>query len=355
MESFEEYKSKYSRHVNKKRLFIIICVILTVVAIIIEIGTGKYEVSVATSLQLFIDKILGTEITDEKTLYIQGIVWDRLPRALGGMAVGAILGVCGCAMQSSMKNPLADPYTTGISSGASLGAALIIIAGISITGASYMMATVLNAFIFALIPAGVMIFFTVVRRNLSTNGVILIGIAVMFFFNAITTLLKYYATDSSLTEIYYWSVGTITKLDWDSYYLMIFAAIVCIIAVQYFARQLNVLTLNDANAQTLGINPRMTRTYLLALVSLFTAAAVCYTGTIGFIGLVAPHVCRMFLGSNNKYLIPASAASGAMILLLADCLAKNVTMAGLPVGVITSLIGGPVFLLLLIKQRKSIW
>ena len=136
---------------------------------------------------------------------------------------------------------------------------------------------------------------------------------------------------------------------------MIFAAIVCIIAVQYFARQLNVLTLNDANAQTLGINPRMTRTYLLALVSLFTAAAVCYTGTIGFIGLVAPHVCRMFLGSNNKYLIPASAASGAMILLLADCLAKNVTMAGLPVGVITSLIGGPVFLLLLIKQRKSIW
>ena len=130
---------------------------------------------------------------------------------------------------------------------------------------------------------------------------------------------------------------------------------VSVVALQYFSRQLNVLTMNDASAQMLGVDPRRVRTYLLVLVSLFTAVAVCYTGTIGFVGLVGPHICRMFLGSDNRYLLPASAMAGAMILLAADCIAKNVTMAGLPAGVVTALIGGPVFLFLLIRQRKSDW
>lgn len=356
VETYDEFKTRHSRYIMKKRLFIIACMVVTILAIFVEVGTGQYEISFSRSLELFLNHIRGIEPTTPLDIYEDSIVWDRLPTAIGAIGVGAILGICGCAMQSSMKNPLADPYMTGISSGASLGVALMLVMGISMVGSTnHDVAVMANAFLFSLIPAGAMVFFTVINKNLSTNGIILVGIAVMFIFNAMTTVLKYYATDVDLAELYYWNIGSVNPINWSNYYVVIAAAIACVILLQYFARQLNVLTMNDASAQMLGINPRNTRIILLVLVSLFTAIAVCYTGTIGFVGLVGPHVCRMFLGSDNKYLLPASAMSGAMILLVADCIAKNVTMAGLPAGVITAVIGGPVFLLLLIRQRKNIW
>jgi len=356
MESFDDFIVRRKRYLFRKRLFIIICAVITAIAIILEIGSGKYDITFGKSLDLFIKHLQGVAPEDAATRLADSVVWGRVPRALGAIGIGAILGMCGCAMQSSMKNPLADPYLTGIASGASLGVALVIILGVSVAASdSYDLAVMANAFIFALIPAGVMVFFTLVKRDLSTSGVMLVGIAVMFFFNAITTMLKYIATDTALADIYYWNVGTINNINWSNYLYILGFSVVCLVILQYFSRQLNILTLNDENAQTLGVDPRKVRTYLLVVVSLFTAIAVSYTGTIGFVGLVGPHVCRMFLGSDNKYLIPASAMSGAMILLAADCLAKNLTMGGLPVGVITSLVGGPLFLFLLVKQKKNIW
>lgn len=354
--TYGEFRAAYSKYLSRKRLFILACVAVTVLAVLVEIGTGKYEISFSRSISLFIDHILGTAPADAQTAFDDSVVWDRIPSAIGGIGIGAMLGACGCAMQSSMKNPLADPYLTGISSGASLGVTVAGVLGITlITGAAYDTLVAVNAFVFALIPAAVMIFFTLFRKDMSTSGVLLIGIAVMFLFNALTTLLKYYAPDSTLADLYYWNVGSINPIGWDNYLLVIIAAIACITVLQLFSKKLNVLTLNDANVQTLGVDPRRVRTWLLALVSLFTALAVCFTGTIGFIGLVAPHICRMFLGSDNRYLLPASAMAGAMILLVSDCVAKNLTTGGLPSGVITALIGGPVFMLLLYRQRRSDW
>lgn len=356
MISYEEFRRQHSKYISRKRLFIVLCLIITMVAVFIEIGTGKYEITFSRSIDLFIDHILGVEPVDKQTAFDESVVWDRIPSAIGGIGIGAMLGACGCAMQSSMKNPLADPYLTGISSGASLGVTLVGVLGFTVvSGMAYDTLVAINAFVFSLIPAAVMIFFTLFRRDMSTSGVLLIGIAVMFMFNAMTTVLKYYAPDSTMADLYYWNVGSINPIGWDNYLLVIAAAIVCVVVLQLFSKKLNVLTLNDANVQTLGVDPRRVRTWLLALVSLFTALAVCFTGTIGFIGLVAPHVCRMFLGSDNRYLLPASAMAGAMILLVSDCVAKNLTTGGLPSGVITALIGGPVFMLLLYKQRKSDW
>lgn len=356
MISYEEFRKSHSDYIRKKRLFIIACVAVTILAVFLEIGTGKYEISFAYSMELFINHLIGVVPTDAQMAFDDSVVWDRVPTAIGGIGIGAMLGACGCAMQSSMKNPLADPYLTGISSGASLGVTLAGVLGFTlVSGLAYDTLVAINAFVFSLIPAAVMIFFTLFKKNMSTSGVLLVGIAVMFMFNAFTTLLKYYAPESTVADLYYWNVGSINPIDWDNYLLILASAAACIIILQFFSKKLNVLTLNDANVQTLGIDPRRIRTWLLILVSLFTAVAVCFTGTIGFIGLVAPHLCRMFLGSDNRYLLPASAMSGAMILLLSDCAAKLLTTGGLPSGVITALIGGPVFMFLLFKQRKSDW
>ena len=350
--SYEGFSQEYSRYLFRKRIFILACIAVSAVAFVCELGLGAYHISFTDSLRILWEHISGN-ITDPDA---DDVVWNlRLPRALAGAAVGAGLGVCGCAMQSSLKNPLADPYTTGISSGASFGACLAIIAGFSVAHYHGDAAVVINAFLFALIPAALMIVFSSVKKGTSPSSVILIGIAVMYIFSACTTMMKYYADDALLADMFYWSVGTLEKAVWDNVWFMVFGAVLGVILIQLMAGDLNVLTVTGKNSDTLGITARTVRIRTLVIVSLVTALMVCFTGTIGFVGLIAPHVSRMFIGSDNRYLVPASAAMGMMILLCADCAAKSITMAGLPVGVITSLIGGPVFLFLLIKQRKSDW
>lgn len=269
--------------------------------------------------------------------------------------MGAGLGVCGAVMQSTLKNPLADPYTTGISSGASLGATLAIISGLSlIPGTAGETATVINAFVFALIPAFVMIFFSVIKRNMSPESTILIGVAVMYIFTAVTTLLKVSATEEKLAEAYVWSVGTLGKATLDNIPLMGIATIAGIAVFMLGSNMINTLAMDDKNVVALGENPKHVRLFFMFVVSMVTATLVSFTGTIGFVGLVAPHIVRLMIGSDNRYLIPASACFGAMFLLCADCLAKNLS-TGLPVGVITALVGGPLFLIILLKMRKAAW
>ena len=181
---------------------------------------------------------------------------------------------------------------------------------------------------------------------------ILIGIAVMYFFTAATTLIKLTASEESLAEIYVWNVGSIGKAAWDNVGIILLASILGIVAIQLIASRLNVLIAYEKDAVCLGVNAKQTRLLSLTIVSLVTAVLVSFTGTIGFVGLVGPHVARLFLGSNNKYLIPASAAFGAVLLLCSDCVAKTI-YSGLPTGVVTAMLGGPLFLYLLIKQAKK--
>ena len=350
----EEFKSTYGRYLHKKTVFIALCIVVAFIAMGIELSQGHYHISMLESYQILWDHITGKTLTTWDEIEADMVVWDmRLPRVLAGLAVGAAFGVCGAAMQSSLKNPLADPYTTGISAGASFGACLAIILGTSILpGIVGETAIVINAFIFALIPALVIILVSTFKKKITSTGMILIGIAVMYVFTAATNLFRFVATDDKLQDLYVWNVGTLSRASWDNVWLMIGAAILGIVAIQYLARRLNVLVMCDQNAITLGVDPKKTRIIVLALVSLVTATMVSFTGTIGFVGLVSPHIARIILGSDNRYLTLASAAFGAMLLLVSDIIAKSAGTSGLPVGTITAIIGGPLFLYLLIKNSK---
>ncbi|MBQ8179999.1 MAG: iron ABC transporter permease [Candidatus Methanomethylophilaceae archaeon] len=351
------FKRDYNAIRKRKMLFVGGCILVAFVAMGLQLSVGKYDITFLESYGILFDHIMGVDPVTDLDAKKDYVVWDlRFPRALASLAVGAGLGVCGAAMQSTLRNPLADPYTTGISAGAGLGACLALVSGVCVVPFLYgEAATVVNAFVFSLIPAFVIIGISAVKKKVTSSMMILIGIAVMYVFTAFTTLLKLTASDESLEDVYMWNVGLLGKASWDNVWVMLLFALIGIVLFQYLSGRLNILTMSDGGARSLGVDPKRERLIVLVIVSLVTSVMVAFTGTIGFVGLVAPHMVRMFLGSDNRFLIPASAAFGAMLLICTDCLAKNIGVAGLPVGVVTACIGGPLFLYLLLKQRKAIW
>ncbi len=343
---------------NRRKVFWTVALIaIAGLVAVYSICVTQYPISFAEAWQNVSDHLHGTlSLETYRDRLCNYIVWDGLvPRAIVGILVGAVLGVCGAVMQSSIRNPLADPYTTGISSGALLGVSLFVIFGVSIVpGLSYDLGMMVSAFIFALIPCAVVILFSMYRK-VTPTVMILIGLAITYIFSACTTLLRYTCSDEDSATIYAWSVGTLGKASWDAvpYLLLIFVLLFA--AMMAVSRSLNILSTDDRSAVSMGVNPVRLRIICLIVVSLATTVAVCFTGTIGFVGLVAPHLTRIFVGSNCRYLIPASAAMGGVMLIAADCLARVVGSTGVPVGVVTALVGGPIFLIVLMRQRKSAW
>lgn len=346
-------RSKYNAINHKKIIFTILCVVLAFVALGFSFSFGKYPIGFFESYSIIIDHFFGREPVDEMKDFI---VWElRLPRALMALSVGSGLAVGGAAMQSMMRNPLADPYTIGVSSGASLGATLFIVLGISVIPAlDPQSSTIVNAFIFSLVPVTVILLVTKFRKTTPTM-MILSGIAVMYIFSATTQLIMLIANPDSLAEAYEWNVGTLGKAKWNNIGIVSVASACGIIFLYMMSKNLNVISAGDKCAKSFGVDSNKIRIICMIVISIVTATIVSFTGTIGFIGLIAPHVVRIFLGSDNRFLIPASAAFGALLLILADCAAKVAGPSGLPVGVITALIGGPLFLILLIKMKKNVW
>ncbi|MBQ8373096.1 MAG: iron ABC transporter permease [Candidatus Methanomethylophilaceae archaeon] len=344
----EEYYSRKHRNV----LFIILCVAVIAVAFIISLSVGFYNIGFTDCIGAVIDHITGN-ITDER---VDDVIWNtRLPIALFAVICGAALAAGGAVMQTVLRNPLADPYTMGISSGASLGASLSIILGITlIPGLASNIALILMAFVFSLIPVMVILIFTT-RRKTTPTKIILIGIAVMYMFSAITSLLMVTASEESLAEVYTWNIGSLATVTWSSLPIPLIATVLGISFLMINNRTINTLIAGNNCAQSLGVNPKRTTLVLMVIISLMTASVVCYSGTIGFIGLVGPHIARIFVGSESRHLIPASAAFGALFLLCANTIARVAGDFGLPVGVICAIIGGPLFIIILVKMRKKVW
>ena len=342
------------RSVGRRKTLIIAAVVIIAVAVaFLEIPLGPYNIGFGRAYEVFFAHLMGNPIegTDDY------VVWEKsVPRMIAVLTAGATMGVCGTAMQSTLKNPLADPYITGIASGANFGVALATISGLFIipwiVGDLGM---ICNAFILSLIPAAAIISLSSLKKRTSATTMILIGIAVMYLFGACTTMLKLTASEESYATVFAWSLGTLGSITWTTAPFLITASVVIIVFLYCMHARLNLLSNNDDLALTTGLSPKRVRLVSICAVSLVTATVVCFTGTIGFVGLVAPHVMRIFMGSDCKYLVPASAASGALILAAADCIAIEVTATGLPVGVITSIIGGPIFIYILVKQHKRTW
>lgn len=346
----DELISRYEHITARKILFIVACVVLSILVSGYALTIGSYPIGFIESYQVAIDHILG-HIDDISKDYV---VWDvRLPQIAAGIIAGAGLAICGAVMQSTMKNPLADPYTTGISSGASFGATLAIILDFAVIGSGY--AIVGNAFLFSLVPMAIIMLVSGSRKA-SPTMIILSGIAVMYVFNAMTTVLMLMADPNDLASVYSWQVGSLAGVTWKNNIVMLVFVVVGGFLMQILAGKINVLSAGDDSAKSLGINADNLRLLCLLIVSLVAAAVVSFTGIIGFVGLVCPHVCRMFVGSDNRYLIPASASFGAALLVISDLIGRTIIAPTiLQVGVITAFIGGPMFLYLLIRQKKGAW
>ena len=348
----EAAKQIYRKAVEKKILFILLFCAIAAVAFLLTLGFGVYKISIPDAIMAFFNHLFGNPVDPRDDMYI----WDtRLPRAIGALVVGAGLSLAGVIMQNDFKNPLAEPYTMGISSGAFFGAVIFLVLGISIVPfVSGDYALIVNAFITSLIPLAIIVLVSK-RKKLTPTAMILTGIAIMFLLSSICQYIMVTAPSESLADAYSWRVGALNRITWESLTFIIPVTVVISIALWLFAGKLNVMYAGDKGCQTLGESAPRLRIITLALSSLLTATVVCFTGTIGFIGLVGPHVARIIVGSNNRYLIPASMAFGAAFILIADSIAKISGANGLPVGVISSMIGGPLFVYILIKQRKNAW
>ena len=277
-----------------------------------------------------------------------GIVWElRMPRVLTAASVGAGLAICGVVMQALTRNPLADPYLLGLSSGASVGAVVVLVLGVSF-------ALPVAAFAGALAALGATLGLARAAGGLSPTTTVLAGLAVSAVFGAVTSLVIFWsATTDSYREILNWLLGSLSGTDWSSVALAGTALLVVGVPLLATGRTLDAFAFGDTAASALGVHVPRTRTLLLVAAALLTGALVAVSGAIGFVGLILPHAVRLLVGSRNRVLLPLSALAGAIFLVWADTAARTLfDPRELPVGIVTALIGGPVFAVLMLRNRS---
>lgn len=282
------------------------------------------------------------------------IWWNiRLPRVLLAVLVGAALALSGAVMQGLFRNPLADPGLLGISSGAALMVAVSIVVPLTLPVALALWWPMLAAFVGSL--AVTLVIFALSRyRSSSLSRLLLVGIAINAVCGAAVGVLSWISNDQQLRQLSLWGMGSLGQAQWST--VLVSAAVIlpAMIATQWQARRLNLLQLGDEEAHYLGVEVKKTQRILLVLSALMVAAAVAVSGVIGFVGLVVPHVMRMCIGSDHRWLLPGATLAGAILMLLADTLARTVVApAEMPVGLLTSLLGAPWFLWLILRRQDN--
>lgn len=344
------FRESYSKLIRHRVLFIIIATIMLIITALYAITIGSYTITFTEVYENIWYWISGAEPPDITKYHIAAEV--RLPRVLTAMLAGVGLAIAGTTMQGMLKNPLADPYTMGISSGAGFGAALALIVGFEIIAGG---GIVINAFVFAVIPAVVILMMSKLHTA-SPTVMILCGIGMMYLFDALTQLFMISAHPEDMSAVYQWMVGSISGTDFSNVIIILVIVIAGSLVLQALSKQLNVMGLGDESAKALGINVENRRMLMMLVLTLMAATIVSFTGIIGFVGLVSPHIARVFVGTDNRYLIPSSAIVGALLLVVADIVSRTIVAPNiLPIGVVTSCIGGPLFLFLILKARKEAW
>ena len=281
------------------------------------------------------------------------IIWNiRLPRVLLGVLVGASLSIAGAAFQGMFKNPMADPYVIGISSGAALGASIAIIMKVDINIFKIPIISVF-AFIGALLAVTIVYNIAKVKNKIPVTSLLLAGVATGQFFTAIMSfLMVLYSKD--MTKIVYWTLGSLSGKGWAPVISISIPVIIVMLVLNFFARDLNIMLTGEESAQSLGVDVEKTKIYILILGTFITALVVSVSGIIGFVGLIIPHIVRLIVGPDHRILLPASALVGGIFMIFADTMARTlISPTEIPVGIITALFGGPFFIYLL-KSRKGI-
>ncbi|WP_400203368.1 FecCD family ABC transporter permease [Candidatus Methanomassiliicoccus intestinalis] len=343
-------KEKLKRMITKRVLFISISIITAIILVGYSITVGASQLTAIEAYKVLINKIIPGlfEIPDNAELIIMNI---RAPRVLMAVFAGMILAIGGCLVQTLLTNPLATPYTLGVSSGAGFGAAISIIYGVSIVSTT--LGTITNAFLFSLIPVAVILIGSR-HSKMTPLTIVLCGVAISYIFSACNTILQYFADANAVKEVVFWSIGDLSHAQmWQIPYVAAMAIFFFVIAM-VLSKDINLIRMGDDSAKSLGVNVNGVRLVAIVLSCLATATVVSFIGAIGFVCLLAPHIARIFVGGDLRYLIPASAAFGACLLLIADILAKSlISPVLLPVGAITALLGGPVLVYLLLRPKGA--
>ena len=321
------------------------------ISFIFSMSLGS-EVGPGTVLAILINNTINKPLFDAGPLINETIIWQiRLPRALLAGITGAGLSLVGAVMQALVRNPMADPYLLGVSSGASLGAVLVILWGVSPIGP---LSLPLISFVTALCPLAIIYFLTGRGKPLPTTSLILFGITLSMGLTAITQLLIFMAPNpTAIRGVLFWTLGSFGGAEIKNIWIPFALSIPAAIYLYHHAKVFDIINLGDDKARTLGIPISRFRLIALSLCTLITASLVSLAGSIGFIGLIIPHLCRKIIGPEHRRLLPSSAGIGAIFMVLVDGISRWLTAPQeLPVGVMTALIGAPLFLHLMKRVSR---
>ena len=344
-----------NRVLIKKRKMLFIALLITyIILAIVATSLGAATISPITVFNTLLSKIpilgqyINQNISETDFIIIFSV---RMPRIIMASLVGIGLSVVGASFQSLFKNPMADPYVLGVSSGAALGASIAIVLNIKIAFASLSIVTI-AAFIGALGSIFLVYNIAQVRKKVTTTNLLLAGCAISFLMSALISVIIVF-NQEEVHKIVFWMMGSFNAASWNN--ISIAAPIILFgtILIYFFYRDFNLLLLGEDNAKNLGIDTERLKKLIILFSSMIIAVSVAFSGTIGFVGFLVPHIVRILLGPNNKLVIPFSAIGGAIFLLISDTIARTMfAPAELPVGSITALIGAPYFIFLLVRMKK---
>jgi iron complex transport system permease protein len=346
----------YNKYIARKWIFLFLLVLILFITILVSISIGSSGLALGDVMRALFG------VGDKGSM---SIIWNiRLPRVATAVGAGIALALAGCIMQNVLRNPLASASTLGVAQGASFGAAVAIIyfqAGVTVTSSSGANISITNpylvvasAFIGGIITTTLILLLARVV-GVSPATMILAGVAIAAMFAGATTIIQYFSDDTKVASVVYWTFGNLGRAGWNEIGIIYLACAVSFIYFIYNRWNYNALESGSNTAKSLGVNVDSLVVISMLVATLISATAIAFVGTIGFIGLIAPHIVRRFIGNDYRFLIPCSAIMGAIIMLLADLVSRVLIMpAILPIGAITTFIGAPLFLYLILRRGKRI-
>jgi iron complex transport system permease protein len=345
----KDVASGYSKYVGKKIVFIALCVAALVLITLVALCLGSAGLTIPEVLSQIFNR--------------SGIAWSiRMPRVLVAIIAGAMLAVAGSVMQCILKNPLSEPYTLGLTHAAAFGASFaIVVLGAGTLHSNAKDAVLINnqytvticAFCFCMISTAIILALTRLTK-VAPESIVLSGVVLGSIFTAGLTAVQYFANTTQVASIVYWTFGDLSRVTWDNLILISVVSLPVLIYFMYNRWNYNAIDAGVDTANSLGVNVTRHITVGMVLASVVAALIVSLMGIIGFVGLLGPHMVRRVIGSDNRFVMPASAVVGALILLVSDTLARTIiSPLVLPVGVITAFLGGPLFLYILIRRYRK--
>ena len=340
-----------TRRGHREALVIVVLVALILVTLVAAMTTGSYATPLQQLANIFVDLVTGQGVAQENSQAVYVLTVIRIPRLLLSLMAGGALAISGAAYQGLLRNPMVSPDILGVSSGASTGAILCLLMGASL----WVMQGV--AFAFGLGAVGVVLLLGRLIGQGSSKLLVLVlaGVVISSIFSAFTSLIKYIAdSNDKLPAIVFWIMGSFARSsNWNSLLVLMVAMLVGTIPLMLLRHRMNVLSFGEEEAQTMGINVRRTRLIIICCATILTAATVTLCGNIGWVGLILPHLMRLVTGPDYRHLLPGCLLAGGLFMLVVDNTVRILLPGEIPVGIVTSLIGAPLFIYLLFKGRKD--